>query len=78
MTNSDQKNEWLVKRRDVWKKNQKRIAKFDFFCLNIIGEYNYNMKNLDIDDQFIGSYRIEHWMGKRKCWWSIFCAFKLF
>ena len=35
--------------------------------LNIIDEYNYNMKNVDIADHLRGSCRSDHSVKKRKC-----------
>ena len=77
MTNTEPKIEWLKRKRYAWSKYQKPMSKINFHHINIIEEYNYNIKNVNIVDQSTGSYRFDHWMRKIKIWRSIFWgAFK--
>ena len=71
ITNCWEKIEWIKKERKVWSKQQKKMVKMAFYRLNIMDTYNYNMNNVDIADQLAGVYRWDHWMRKRKWWWSI-------
>ena len=71
MNNTSPKIECPNKRIHLWKKDHK-CRKKEFHNINIIDEYNYNMKNVYIYDQLRGSYRFDHWRSKRKWWWSIF------
>ena len=66
MTDAAGKVEWRKKNKIVWRKYPQQMADINFYCLNIIEQYNYNMSNVDIEDQFRGSYRINKWMRKRK------------
>ena len=43
-----------------------------FYSVNVIGDYNHFMVNVDISDQLIRSYSFDHWMLKKKWFWSIF------
>ena len=72
MIKSDPKNDWTKKRRYLWRKDHKCMAKIDFHNLNRIDEYNHNMKNIDIANQLRLSYGFEHCMVKRKSWWLMF------
>ena len=72
MTNTSPIIEWIKKKIYVWRKEHKCMAKIDFNNLNITYDYNYNMKNVDIADKSIFSYRFDHCLLKIKFWWSIF------
>jgi hypothetical protein len=71
MTNSWDEIKWIKKTRQVWSNNLKRMINMPYHRLNLIETYNYNMNNVDIADQLRGVYRWDHWMRKRKWWWSI-------
>lgn len=72
MSNATNCIEWIQKKRKVWRKDQQMNVSMTYHRLNVIDEYNYNMNNVDIADQLRGSYRFDHWMRKRKWWWSMF------
>ena len=63
---------WIKKERKVWHKGLQRKVPVPFHRLNVIEYYNHNMGNVDLADQLRGVYRFDHWMRKRKWWWSIF------
>ena len=48
----------------------KEVLKFLRMCY--IHTYNKEMGDVDIADQLRNTYRFDHWMRKRKWWWSIF------
>ena len=43
-----------------------------FLRLNINDDYNHDMGHVDMSDQLRNYYRFDHWMRKRKWWWSLF------
>ena len=47
-----------------------------FYRLNLADLYNQKMGQVDVGDQLRNYYRFDHWMRKRKWWWSIWvwCA----
>ena len=72
MTMACEKVEWKLKSRKLWDKELVRMVSKPFYRLNIVDDYNNNMNNVDLADQLRGSYRFDHWMRKRKWWWSMF------
>ena len=62
----------LKKDRKLFDKTQQKMVATPFYRVNAIDDYNQFMGNLDISDQLRGSYRFDHWMQKRKWWWSTF------
>ena len=71
MSNAWAEIKWIKKHRQVWSNSLRRMIKMPYHRLNIIETYNFNMNNVDIADQLRGVYRWDHWMRKRKWWWSI-------
>ena len=72
LTNAIEQVKWIQKDRQLYDKTQNKKAPPPFYRINIIISYNYNMNNVDIADQLRGSYRWDHWMRKRKWWWSMY------
>ena len=72
MTMACEKVEWRLKKRKLWDKEQMKMVSKPFYRLNVVDEYNNHMNNVDVADQLRGSYRFDHWMRKRKWWWSMF------
>eukprot|EP01048_Picozoa_sp_COSAG05_P021918 COSAG05_NODE_4189_length_1630_cov_6.087524_1_plen_446_part_10 len=66
------KIEWLIKKRDVYDKGSKEYKEIEYLRLNLIEWYNSGMGGVDIADQLRNQYRPDHWMRKRKWWWSIY------
>ena len=71
MSNSWTDIKWIKKKRFVWSSTKNKLVNVPFFRLNIFDDYNYNMNNVDISDQLRNVYRWDHWMRKRKWWWSL-------
>ena len=68
----------LKKDRKLFDKTQQNMVATPFYWVNVINDYNHFMGNVDIADYMRGSYRFDHWMQKRRWWWSIlFWAFKV-
>ena len=65
------KVEWIVKEKPVYNVDTQRTEMMRFLRLNQIDTYNHGMNDVDAADQLRGSYRMDHWMRKRKWWWSI-------
>ena len=63
---------WRRKELKIWDKDERRLVNAPFHRVNIVDDYNKFMGNVDIADQLRGSYRFDHWMRKRKWWWSMF------
>ena len=69
---------WLNKDLKLVDKTQHTMVAAPFYRVNVIDDYNQFMGNVDIADQLRGSYRFDHWMLKRKWWWSmLFWAFQV-
>lgn len=72
MTTASEEIVWVKKERKLFDKNLMELVPAPFFRINVIDDYNHIMGNVDIADQLRGSYRFDHWMRKRKWWWSMF------
>jgi hypothetical protein len=78
LTNSWSEIKWIKKTRKVWSSAKKKLVTLPYFRLNVFDVYNHNMNNVDISDQLRNVYRWDHWMRKRKWWWSLmFWAFQV-
>ena len=62
---------WLKKERKLFDKTEQKIVAAPFYQVNAIDDYNHFIGNADMADQMRGSYRFDHWMRRRKWWWSI-------
>ena len=62
----------LKKDQKIFDKMQQKMVAAPFYRVNVIDYYNHFTGNVDIADQLRGSYRFDHWMCKRKWWWSMF------
>jgi hypothetical protein len=71
MTNCWSHIKWIKKNRKVWSATKNKLVNIPYFRLNVFDVYNYNMNNVDISDQLRNVYRWDHWMRKRKWWWSL-------
>ena len=49
---------------------RRMIVKVPFYRLNLADEYNNKMGRVDVGDQLRNYYRFDHFMRKRKWWWS--------
>ena len=72
MKNEIYKAQWIKKKIKVLRKYLQRTSEITFHRINVIDVYNYNMNNVDVEDQLRGSYCFYHWMLKSKLWWSMF------
>jgi hypothetical protein len=63
---------WIVKTRDVYCVDTKKIETIRFLCLNINDDYNAGMGHVDVSDQLRNCYQMDHWARKQKWWWSIY------
>ena len=69
---------WIKKDCKLFYETQQKMVAAPFYQVNVIDDYNHFMGNIDITDQMRGSYCFDHWMLKRKWWWSMFFgSFKL-
>lgn len=62
---------WIVKEKDVYNVDTGMKEKMKFLCMAYIN-YNNEMGDVDIADQYCNVYRFDHWLRNRKWWWSIF------
>jgi hypothetical protein len=63
--------EWITKERKVFAASTGKYEKLKFLRLNINDNYNKEMGHVDVSDQLRNYYRFDHYMRKRKWWWSI-------
>jgi hypothetical protein len=67
-----QEIKWIRKERSVFNVDTGKVQTMEFLRLAINDDYNHKMGNVDIADQLRNYYRFDHWMRKRKWWWSMF------
>jgi hypothetical protein len=63
--------EWITKERKVFSSSTGKYEKLKFMRLNINDNYNKEMGHVDVSDQLRNYYRFDHYMRKRKWWWSL-------
>jgi Transposase IS4 len=68
---SCESNEWITKERKVFSSNTGQYEKLKFLRFNINDNYHKEMGHVDISDQLRNYYRFDHYMRKRKWWWSL-------
>ena len=61
---------WTKKLMDVFCDQLRQKVKVPFYRLSLADEYNNKMGNVDLGDQLRGYYRFDHFIRKRKWWWS--------
>ena len=62
---------WTKKFMDVFCQIKRVKVKGPFYRLSLADEYNNKMGNVDVGDQLRNYYRFDHFIRKRKWWWSI-------
>jgi hypothetical protein len=63
---------WIQLERQVYNVETDKCETMKFLRLNFNDAYNRDMGAVDISDQLRNTYRFDHWMRKRKWWWSFF------
>ena len=61
-----------MKQRQVYDVDTNTNRTLEFLRLNVNDAYNNDMGGVDIVDQLRNYSRYDHWMQKRKWWWSFF------
>jgi Transposase IS4 len=72
LTMNAEEIKWIECTKKVFSTETQRIETMKFLRLNINVDYNNKMNSVDNSDQLRQNYRFDHWMRKRKWWWSIF------
>ena len=67
-----EKIKWVQCEKKVYCVETEQVETMMFLRLSINNDYNYGMGGVDIADQLRNYYRFDHWMRKRKWWWSVF------
>ena len=67
-----EKIKWVKCEKKVYCVETEQVETMMFLRLSINNDYNYGMGGVDIADQLRNYYRFDHWMRKRKWWWSVF------
>ena len=67
-----EKIKWVQYEKKVYCVETEQVETMMFLWLSINNDYNYGMGGVDIVDQLQNYYRFDHWMHKRKWWWSVF------
>ncbi len=62
---------WIERAKKVYNPSEGHCILMSFLHPNIIEDYNNSMNGVDIADQLCNHYSVDHWMQKRKWWWSI-------
>ena len=63
---------WKEKERIVYNVETGMKETMKFLRMDYIDNYNMEMGDVDIADQYRNVYRFDHWLRQRKWWWSIF------
>ena len=63
---------WIQCEKPVFCIETEQVENMKFLCLNINDNYNHDMGGCDIADKLRNYYCFDHWMRKRKWWWSFF------
>jgi Transposase IS4 len=63
---------WVECERSIYCVETGKVEPMKFLRLNVNSDYNFKMNDVDAADQLRNNYRFDHWMRKRKWWWSIF------
>jgi hypothetical protein len=66
-----EKVKWMVKERQVFNVDTRRLETMRFLRLEQNDFYNNSMGDVDVSDQLRNQYRFDHWLRMRKWWWSI-------
>jgi Transposase IS4 len=67
--------EWVENTNVVFCQETNKNETNKFLRLNINTDYNFKMNDVNQADQLRNCYRFDHWMRKRKWWWSIFFGY---
>ena len=67
-----EKIKWVQCEKKVNCVETEQVGTMMFLWLSINNDYNYRMGGVDIVDQLRNYYHFDHWMHKRKWWWSVF------
>ena len=62
---------WIKLFCKVYDNSLGRTVNVPFYRLNIVDSYNNQMGEVDVADQLRLQYKFDHWMRKRKWWWSM-------
>lgn len=62
---------WVEKTKRVFNPAEGHSIMMRFLRPKLTDDYNMGMNGVDVADQLRNQYRIDHWMRKRKWWWSI-------
>ena len=63
---------WVECKRKVFSQETGCNEMMKFLRLNINSDYILKMNDVDCSDQLRNNYHFDHWMRKRKWWWSVF------
>ena len=63
---------WIQCQKQVYCSETQQLETLKFLQLYVNNDSNHDMGGVDITDQLQNYYRFDHWMRKRKWWWSIF------
>ena len=66
------KIKWVQCEKKVYCVETEQVETMMFLWLSINNEYKYGTGGVDIVDQLQNYYCFDHWMHKRKWWWSVF------
>ena len=68
---SSEELKWVFCEKDVYNVETGTKETLQFLRMCYINDYNHQMGDVDVADQLRNNYRFDHWLRKRKWWWSI-------
>ena len=68
---SSEELKWVVYEKDMYNVDIGTKEPLQFSQMCYINDYNHQLGDVGVDDQLRKNYWFDHWLRKRKWWWSI-------
>ena len=62
---------WVALSKIIYNHKEKETVNFNFLRFNILNEYNFEMNDNDVADQYRLVYRIQRFHHNQKWWWAL-------
>ena len=62
---------WVALLKIIYSHKEKETVKFNFLRFNMSNEYNFEMNDNDVADQYRLMYRMQRFQRNQKWWWAL-------